>query len=264
MTGSDGKRTKKTAKRAKRPAAKGRVAPGVSLALAATLAAGAEATPAASAAPAAPAERGVRYVCLVRHGHYERVDSLDDRTGNGLDALGHEQATLVGKRLAAVPATWRAFVSSDYTRARETADDIGAVLGRTAHRDSLIQECAPPSSRPGLDAEQTPEELAACLANLESAWAKYFTPSPREDTHDLLVCHGNVIRWFVNRALGNDTRHWTSMDIGHASLTIVAVRPDGTTRVVSFSDVGHLPLEKQTWAGRGAGWSPARPLPSPR
>jgi serine/threonine-protein phosphatase PGAM5 len=236
------------------------VAPGVSLALAATLAAGAE----AAASQAAPAERGVRYVCLVRHGHYERVDSLDDRTANGLDALGREQAKLVGKRLAAVPAPWGTFVSSDYTRARETADDIGALLGRVPQRDSLIQECTPPSSRPGLDAERSPEDLAACLANLEAAWAKYFAPSPLEDTHDLLVCHGNVIRWFVNRALGNDTRHWTSMDIGHASLTVIAVRPDGTTRVVAFSDVGHLPLEKQSWAGRGAGWGPVKPLPTPR
>jgi len=23
---------------------------------------------------------------------------------------------------------------------------------------------------------------------------------------------------------------------------------------VMYSDVGHIPVEKQTWAGRGAGW----------
>ncbi len=239
---------------------KRRVAPGVSLALAATLAAGVEAAPSERAA----AERGVRYVCLVRHGNYDRVDSLDDRTANGLNALGHEQATLIGKRLAGAPARWRTFVSSDLTRARETADDIGAVLGMKAERDPLIQECTPPSSRPGLDEEQDPAELAACLANLETAWTKYFTPSPREDVHDLLVCHGNVIRWFLNRALANDVRQWTSMDIGHASLTVIAVRPDGTTRVVIFRDVGHLPLEKQSWAGRGAGWGAVGRVLPPR
>ena len=96
--------------------------------------------------------------------------------------------------------------------------------------------------------------MADCLSNLQAAWTKYFRASPERDAHDVLVCHGNVIRWFVNRALANDVRHWTSLDIGNASLTIVAVQPDGTTRVVLYSDVGHLPVAKQTWAGRGAGW----------
>jgi hypothetical protein len=45
------------------------------------------------------------------------------------------------------------------------------------------------------------------------------------------------------------------MEIANASLTILAVRPDGTSRLVSFSDVGHLPVARQTWTGKGAGWS---------
>ena len=96
--------------------------------------------------------------------------------------------------------------------------------------------------------------MALCAATLETAWAKYCRPSSERDAHDILVCHGNVIRWFVNRALGNDVRHWTSLDIGNGSLTILAESPDGTTRLVMYSDVGHLPVEKQSWAGRGPGW----------
>jgi serine/threonine-protein phosphatase PGAM5 len=78
--------------------------------------------------------------------------------------------------------------------------------------------------------------------------------TPHADRHDVLVCHGNVIRWFVSRAVSGDPRHWLSMDIGNGSLTILAVRPDGSVRLVCFSDVGHLPVSKQTWLGRGAGW----------
>lgn len=201
-----------------------------------------------------PAAEGIRYVYLIRHGTYDRIDSLDDRAANGLASLGREQARLAGARLAALPITFERFVSSDLRRAIETADEIGAVLGRTAERDSLLAECTAPSSRPGLNEANDPADLAACQASMEAAWAKYFTPSPAADAHDLLVCHGNVIRWFVSRALGNDTRHWTSLDIGHASLTIVSVRPDGGTRLIVYSDVGHIPVAKQTWAGRGAGW----------
>lgn len=212
---------------------------------------GAESNGGSSAGPTA---EGIRFVYLIRHGHYDRVDSLDDRTANGLSPLGREQARLLGARLAALPVKLGHFVSSDLRRAIETVNEIGAIIGRTAERDSLLAECTAPSSRPGVNEANDPADLAACQAAMEAAWAKYFTPSPDADTHDVLVCHGNVIRWFVNRALGNDTRHWTSLDIGNASLTIVGVRPDGGTRLVIYSDVGHLPVAKQTWAGRGAGW----------
>jgi len=215
---------------------------------------------ASGSAEAAGAEtpQGIRYVYLIRHAMYDSVDSLDERTANGLNALGREQAAMIAARLAALPVRVKRFVSSDYLRAVETAAVIGTAVGRVAEQDSLLAECTAPSSRPGLDQTHDPAELASCQAKMEVAWAKYFIASPKADTHDLLVCHGNVIRWFVNRALGNDVRHWTSLDIGNASLTIVSVRPDGSTRLILFSDVGHIPVAKQTWAGRGAGWSAAR------
>jgi len=70
----------------------------------------------------------------------------------------------------------------------------------------------------------------------------------------VLVCHGNVIRWLTAHALGLDEKRWTHMDIGNCSLTIIAIRPDGSARLVMYSDVGHIPVDKQTWAGAGAGW----------
>jgi hypothetical protein len=35
---------------------------------------------------------------------------------------------------------------------------------------------------------------------------------------------------------------------------MIAVRPDGSIRLAMFSDVGHIPVEKQSWSGRGGGW----------
>jgi serine/threonine-protein phosphatase PGAM5 len=103
------------------------------------------------------------------------------------------------------------------------------------------------------------DDIALCDGNLAAAWAKYVTPTPDADTHDLLVCHGNVIRWMVAKAMGSDSRTWTHMDIANASLTVISVRPDGTVRLVMYSDVGHMPVDKQTWAGRGAGWDVKAP-----
>jgi serine/threonine-protein phosphatase PGAM5 len=185
---------------------------------------------------------------------YDRVESLDDRTGNGLNPLGHEQARILGGRLRALPVRPRLLVSSTLRRARETGDDLASILGMSCERDSLLEECAPPAFRDSAATEAERQEQAACASNLEAAWARYMRPSPEADAHDLLVCHGNVIRWFVTRAIGADTRRWLSMTIGNASLTILSVRPDGSTRLAMYSDVGHLPVEKQTWTGRGPGW----------
>jgi serine/threonine-protein phosphatase PGAM5 len=189
---------------------------------------------------------------------YDRVDSLDDRTANGLNALGHEQARLLGARLRGLPIRPRLLVSSGLTRARETGDDLGAILGLACARDTLLEECSPPALGDSADTDAERAERVACTAQLEAAWAKYMRPSPEADAHDLLVCHGNVIRWFVTRALGADLKRWITMTIGNASLTILAVRPDGAVRLAMYSDVGHIPVEKQTWLGRGPGWWPER------
>lgn len=209
---------------------------------------------ASAAETAAPPRTGMRYVYMIRHGMYDRVDSLDDRTANGLNALGREQARLLGERLRGLPMRPRLLVSSGLTRARETGDIVGAILGVPCARDSMIEECAPPQPADSAATAAAREEAAACAATLERAWERYMRPSAEGDAHDLLVCHGNVIRWFVTRALHADSKRWITMGIGNASITILAVRPDGSVRLMMFSDVGHLPVDEQTWIGGGSGW----------
>jgi serine/threonine-protein phosphatase PGAM5 len=203
---------------------------------------------------------GIHYLYLIRHGAYDSDPdrNVDDVVANGLNPLGHEQARIVGARLAALPIKPASLVSSTYRRARETAEDIGRVLGMKPTLDSLIHECTATSDRASLMRDPA-QEIAACDSNLARAWTKYVVPTPDADRHDILVCHGNVIRWFVSHVVNADPRRWPWMEIGNASLTIIAVRPDGTTRLVCYSDVGHLPVSKQTWTGRGAGWgTPAK------
>ena len=209
--------------------------------------------------PVAQAPKGVHYIYLVRHGVYDRDTVVtDDRIGSPLNALGHEQAKLIGERLAKLPVKLHALVTSDYTRARQTADDIGQLIGMTPVSDSLIHECTPTTDRADIMRDQTPADIALCESNLNAAWAKYFTPTPDADQHDVLVCHGNVTRWLVAHALGMDPKTWLKFDIGNCSLTVLGVRSDGSVRMTMFSDVGHIPVEKQTWTGAGGGWSKPR------
>jgi serine/threonine-protein phosphatase PGAM5 len=209
------------------------------------------------AAPKPPA--GIHFIYLVRHGIYDRdTSATDDRTSNGLNALGHEQARLVGTRLAGLGVKFDRLISSEFLRAKQTADDMSPSLKMTPTRDGLLNECTPPSVSSSLMASEKPADMAACDSTRVLAWQRYFVPTPERDTYDVLVCHGNVIRWNLMRALGADTRLWSNQDAGNCSLSILAVRPDGSIRLVMYSDVGHIPVEKQTWSGRGGGWVKGR------
>ena len=211
-----------------------------------------------SAAPSRAAT-GVHYVYLVRHGTYDRdTTATDDRVSNGLNALGHEQAKLVGVRLAALGIPFDHLVSSEYLRAKQTADDMAALMKMTPTRDGLLNECTPASVSAGIMRSEKPADVAACDSVRAVSWQRYFVPTPDRDTYDVLVCHGNVIRWTLMRALGADTKHWSDQDIGNCSLSIIAVRPDGSIRLAMYSDVGHIPVDKQTWSGRAGGWVRAK------
>jgi len=213
-------------------------------------------------APRDTAIVGTRFVYLIRHGWYDGSDPRDERIGKGLDSLGRAQAQLLADRLAHLPITFQSLESSTFTRAQETADIVGAALHMSVVRDSGLSECTPPSIRPDYGRNVAPGEMDSCQAKLERSYARYVRPAGgREDHHDLLVCHGNVIRWFVSRALGLDTKVWPNFDIGNCSITVLAVRPDGAIHLAAFSDTGHLPAVAQTWTGRGAGWSPPAPIP---
>ena len=208
---------------------------------------------------AQPTARGVHYLYLVRHGFYDRdTTATDDRVSNGLNALGHEQARLAGARLAGLGIKFDRLISSEYLRAKQTADDMGGPLKMTPTRDGLLNECTPSSSNARLMAGEKPEDVASCDSARAVAWQRYFVPTPDRDTYDVLVCHGNVIRWTLMRALGADTKRWSDQDIGNGSLSIIAVRPDGSIRLAMYSDVGHIPVEKQSWSGRGGGWVKGR------
>jgi serine/threonine-protein phosphatase PGAM5 len=206
--------------------------------------------PAGAASPGS----GTHYLYLVRHGIYDPDRDSSDPAGEGLNALGHEQARLVGARLAALPVRPAALVSSPLRRARESAEDIGRALGMTPTLDSLLRECTPTADRADYMRNHTGGEIAACDSGLALAWARYMVATPGADRHEVLVCHANVIRWFVSRVVGGDPARWPAMEIANGSLTIFAVAPDGRARLVMFSDVGHLPVRTQTWTGKGAGW----------
>ena len=180
-------------------------------------------------------------IVLVRHGHYLPDPAADPKLGPGLSRLGITQARLVGARLARMSPRFDAFYVSPLQRARDTAATIaGNFHGRPFAVVDDLAECTPPTRDAQVMAGEKPESLAACQAQLDRVFAKFFHPASGKPSTELLVCHANVIRYLVIRAMGVDSKAWLAMSIGHASITRIRISANGSIRVIAVGDVGHL------------------------
>jgi serine/threonine-protein phosphatase PGAM5 len=175
----------------------------------------------------------------------------DESVVNGLTPLGLAEARLVAARLAGMPVTFQTLVSSTFTRARQTAQVIGQSLPRlTLQTTPLLCECLPRMRSAEAMQRAGTAELDAAEKQLNEAFATYFVPAKDADENDILVCHGNVIRYFVTKALGVDTQAWAGFAVAHCSLTVIRVSPGGGCQVVSVGDIGHIPPDLQSGASR--------------
>ena len=67
------------------------------------------------------------------------------------------------------------------------------------------------------------------------------------DRYRIIVCHANVIRWFVCQALGvNPEGTWGRMRCNHCSITEISVDAQGNLQLGAFNQLGHLP--EKSWA----------------
>lgn len=179
-----------------------------------------------------------RHLYFVRHGQYEHVEGV---FGGVLTALGRKQVRRTGKRLAELPIP--AVFASDLARAVESAELIADALDvRRVRIDSILREqiaTAVPGMRVPLQKRRDARK------RLDEIDSKFFAPS-RRLRHDIVVCHGNLIRELVCRSLGVRLTAWINMDVHNGGITHLSVRADGRVRLVGFNDIGHLPNSLHT------------------
>jgi serine/threonine-protein phosphatase PGAM5 len=177
-----------------------------------------------------------------------------------LSPLGSAQAHLAGARLAGMPGRLDGMYVSPMQRARDTAAIIGESFpGRHFEVVDDLAECVPPTWRADVAKDYSRAEQADCEARLDRDFARFFKPAVGGPQRDLLVCHGDVIRYLVTRAMRVDTRAWLEMSVGNASITVIRVQPDGRMKVIAVGDVGHIPPNLQS----GATGDPDRSLAVP-
>jgi serine/threonine-protein phosphatase PGAM5 len=180
----------------------------------------------------------IRRVLFVRHGQY-------DESGSGrITPLGQAQARATGEALLDLRVD--GMVSSTLVRARETADLMAASFpGIRVARSSLLCECLPTALPSSLRIPVTPAQIRADRARADKAYERFIRPSRKSRT-DVIVCHGNIIRYFACRVLDANPRTWIRMQSLHCGITEVAVLPSGDARLSSYNDTGHLPRSMRT------------------
>lgn len=98
---------------------------------------------------------------------------------------------------------------------------------------------------PGTTREQR-EKMSSTRKRVDRAFARYFRPTSGSDRTELVVAHGNVIRYWLRIAIGDPPSRWWRFWPMNCGLSIVVILADGPTRIQCINDVGHLPLRMQT------------------
>lgn len=186
--------------------------------------------------------KAVRHVLLIRHGQYHTDGKTDAE--RVLTELGRKQAEATGKRLAEINLPYSLVVRSTMTRAQETSKIIEKTLANVpVEDDSLLIEGAPIPPEPPIGHWKSEKHFFQDGPRIEAAFRKYFhraEPSQDRDSYTVLVCHGNVIRYFVCRALQFPPEAWLRICLKHASITWLCILPSGRVTLFCLGDTGHM------------------------
>lgn len=189
-----------------------------------------------------------RHILLIRHGNFER-NAAGEKV---LTTVGRWQAALTGQRLRGLNHPYSVIYHSTMPRAAETADVIHAGLPDVPLVScDLLREGAPAVPDPPVTHwTPDPHEFFSDGARIEAAFRKYFyrsSPDQKHDSFEIIVCHANVIRYFVCRALQLPPEAWLRFSIGHCSVTAVTIRSNGDVSVSALGNTGHLPPDLVTF-----------------
>lgn len=186
---------------------------------------------------------------LVRHGAHQHPPAGDDRD-SGLSPLGEQQARLLGARLADVP--FDVIRHSPLRRTAQTAQILsGSLPGVPVTASELLRDrtAGPADGQADLVPERYRSFLARVPADERDPGAQHLNAAVEQlmttgasDRCELLVTHNFVIGWFVRHTLDAPPWRWIGLNQFTCALTIIQASADLPPMLISFNDVGHLPV----------------------
>lgn len=188
-----------------------------------------------------------RYLYIIRHGQYNPYEDTGDDLGGTLTQIGVWQARMTAHAVKHLPVT--SIYYSTMRRAEQTAEPILAAFPEVPHRaTNLLWECIPalPDAMLQQMDDLSPETIAEDHQRASQAFDLHFDSTLSTDKHEILITHGNLMRYFVTRVLGLPETAWLNLDCHNCGLTRIKVMPEGYCRLVSYNDLGHLPVDMRT------------------
>jgi len=176
-----------------------------------------------------------RTLILVRHGQHE---------SGALTALGRRQAARTAGRIATYPVA--AIHCSTMQRAIETASILARQCrSRKMSRAHILRECLPTRTR--IPGTKVPLDMfRRGRAQVDAAFRRYFRPPGSIDRCEVLVCHGNVIRYLACKALNTGSSVWLSLGTYNCGITVIRIAQNGEMILDAYNDTGHLPMNMKT------------------
>ncbi|XP_061459189.1 serine/threonine-protein phosphatase PGAM5, mitochondrial isoform X2 [Rhineura floridana] len=192
--------------------------------------------------------KATRHIFLVRHSQYNSAGRCDKE--KILTKLGREQAELTGERLASLGLKFDKIVHSSMPRATETTNIISKHLpGVKKSSTDLLREGSPVEPNPPGSHWKPEVVYYEDGARIEAAFRNYIHRADvkqEEDSYEIFVCHANVIRYIVCRALQFPPEGWLRISLNNGSITHLVIRPSGKVALRMLGDTGFMPPEKIT------------------
>jgi serine/threonine-protein phosphatase PGAM5 len=185
----------------------------------------------------------VKTIYLLRHGQYT------SKPNERLTPLGRKQAKRAGKRLQFIK--FHKVFFSTMPRAQETAEIVHKYLhfNQQMQGAEILHERIPgfPKNLRKQHGYTDLKKLNAQKHKAEIAFKTFFKVS-RTNRNELIVCHGNIIRFFLCKVLKIETDRWLHFDIKQCGITVITIDSKRRSlRVISHNDGGHIPLHEQTF-----------------
>lgn len=187
-----------------------------------------------------------RTIYLVRHGQYD-PEVKDEPHGSGLTPVGREQAERTAEHLAQIP--FAAVHTSTLTRALQTAEIIASRHPHLAlQQTDLLKEITPPLPYLALKhmKDISLEQIQKDRLQAEEVIRRYLKPAGETPVYEAIVCHGNLIRYLVCRALQISPLIWMNLETYNCSISVLEIDPHGNMILLSYNESGHLPEELKT------------------
>lgn len=192
-----------------------------------------------------------RHLYLARHGAADAFGQLTE--------TGHQQARLLGRRLADAPidVVWHSPLPRAAASAQATAEHLPGVPVIEApelvdHVPYVPRADETPAPWAGFfdgydhaEAAAGQRIAAALVARFGGIAATSKAPS---DTHEVLITHSYPIAWLLRHALDAPPVRWLGLDSANAALTLIEHRSGLPPTLVLYNDMSHLPAGLR-WTG---------------